>query len=451
MLYTVNTSISSIMYDLIVYVLTSIGLWKMYGKMGLRKIYAFVPIYRIYLVADYLDRDEEGMNYVNASVIYYGISIVLYLFPQWFNGNHERTAVFLIMVGLIAEIASLLYSFRIFMALARYISLKRRWLLLWIPCWWFLPCVPALLCGFTKLFNPDAVVKEGEQKNTAGESGLQAKILKRGLTVNLKERSVRNHGKKRVLLRDIHLNIEPGKMVLLLGGSGAGKTTFLNAVTGYEQADAKIYLDGDDVYKSFASMKYKIGFVPQQDLIRYDDTVEKTLTDAASLRLPTDVTRKEKTQRVKEVLEIFGLTPVRHNIVTKQSGGQKKRISIAMEYISDPSLFILDEPDSGLDGILARDLMRRLHDISRQGKIVIVITHTPDRVIDLFDDVIVLGKDADRTGRLVFYGSIDKAWDFFETDKMENIIRKINCTDEGGEGLADTLIEKYAEVRHGEE
>lgn len=85
-------------------------------------------------------------------------------------------------------------------------------------------------------------------------------------------------------------------------------------------------------------------------------------------------------------------------MVAKLSGGQRKRLSIAMEFISNPSLFILDEPDSGLDGVMARELFEQLRLIADQGKIIIVITHTPDRVIDLFDDVIVLAKDAKRTG-----------------------------------------------------
>jgi ABC-type multidrug transport system ATPase subunit len=148
---------------------------------------------------------------------------------------------------------------------------------------------------------------------------------------------------------------------------------------------------------------------------------------------------------VESVLEQFGLASVKSSLVEKLSGGQRKRLSIAMEYISDPFLFVLDEPDSGLDGVIARDLMRRLRKIADQGKIVIVITHTPDRVADLFDDIIVLAKDSRRTGRLAYYGSIDEAKEFFGTDTMEGILRKINQKDEGGEGLSDEFVKKYAE------
>lgn len=185
------------------------------------------------------------------------------------------------------------------------------------------------------------------------------------------------------------------------------------------------------------------------DLMRGSDSVFRTLMDAASLRLPKDFTGAERKARVEDVMKIFGLTPVENHMVAKLSGGQRKRLSIAMEFISNPSLFILDEPDSGLDGVMARELFEQLRLIADQGKIIIVITHTPDRVIDLFDDVIVLAKDAKRTGRLAYFGPIDEARAFFGKDSMEEIVKSVNRQEEGGEGRADEFILKYAEVQHG--
>ena len=147
-------------------------------------------------------------------------------------------------------------------------------------------------------------------------------------------------------------------------------------------------------------------------------------------------------------MEIFGLTHAKTHLVQKLSGGQKKRLSIAMELISNPSLFILDEPDSGLDGVMARELMQQLRSVADTGKIVIVITHTPDRVIEYFDDVIVLAKDSSRTGRLAFYGSIPEAREFFGREKMEEIVKLLNREEEGGDGRADEFIKKYEEVKY---
>lgn len=180
--------------------------------------------------------------------------------------------------------------------------------------------------------------------------------------------------------------------------------------------------------------------------MRGNDTVLKTLTDAANIRLPASMTRKEKEQRVQDVLESFGLSMLQNTMVEKLSGGQKKRLSISIEFISDPSLFILDEPDSGLDGVVARSLFEKLRQIADEGKIVIVITHTPDRVIDLFDDVIVLAKDSSRTGRLAFYGPVDTARKFFARGNMEAILRTINQKEEGGEGRADEYIAAYSKM-----
>ena len=270
---------------------------------------------------------------------------------------------------------------------------------------------------------------------------------KEDLEIHIRERTVKSMFRRQVLLKDIDLRIEPGNMVLILGGSGAGKTTFINAVTGYEKAKATI-LQGDlDVYADYEKMKYKIGMVPQQDLLRGDDTVVMTLSNAAAMRMPTTATASDRKDRVNELLRLFGLETVRGELVDKLSGGQRKRLSIAVEFVADPSIFILDEPDSGLDGVMARDLMKQLRGIADQNKIVMVITHIPDRVIDLFDKVIVLTKNSSQTGQLAFYGGIQEARDFFMKDTMEDIILTVNSKGEGGEGLADHYIEKFIEYR----
>ena len=236
-------------------------------------------------------------------------------------------------------------------------------------------------------------------------------------------------------------------MVLILGGSGAGKTTFINAVTGYEKANAAIRQGDVDVYDDYEKMKYRIGMVPQQDLLRGDDTVIMTLSNAAEMRMPTTSDLNERKERVNELLRLFGLENVRNELVDKLSGGQRKRLSIATEFVANPSIFILDEPDSGLDGVMARDLMKQLRNIADQNKIVMVITHTPDRVIDMFDKVIVLAKDSNQTGQLAFYGTVDEAKKFFNRKTMEDIILTVNSEGEGGEGQADIYIRKFQRLR----
>ena len=267
------------------------------------------------------------------------------------------------------------------------------------------------------------------------------------LEIHIRERSVRGFFRRQILLKDINLRIEPGNMVLILGGSGAGKTTFINAVTGYEKANAAIRQGDVDVYDDYEKMKYRIGMVPQQDPLRGDDTVIMTLSNAAEMRMPTTSDLTERKERVNELLRLFGLENVRGELVDKLSGGQRKRLSIATEFVANPSIFILDEPDSGLDGVMARDLMKQLRNIADQNKIVMVITHTPDRVIDMFDKVIVLAKDSNQTGQLAFYGTVDEAKKFFNRETMEDIILAVNSEGEGGEGQADIYIRKFQRLR----
>lgn len=417
------------------------GMWLMFGKSKINKWWALVPVANKFQLAKCADRVDEASVWVVTDFMANGL---LFMYQIMANLGRNRTlpGFVIIILSLVFAIINLIYMIRIYEGLCEVYKRRKRWMFAWI----FASQITLLIWGLSDKFMPSYIA--GDEISTDSSENQHVSALKEGLTININKRTTRKGFSTKTMLKDINLAIEPGKMVLLLGGSGAGKTTFFNAITGYEKADATILLNGVDVYKRFDKMKYEIGLVPQQELIRQSDNVYRTLMDAAMLRLPSSVAREERHKRVEEVMEMFGLTALRNNIVSKQSGGQKKRISIAMEYISDPSLFILDEPDSGLDGILARELMQRLHDISREGKIVIVITHTPDRVIDLFDQVIVLAKDSKRTGRLVYFGDIDDAKAFFGKDNMEDIVKVINRPDEGGEGRADELVEKFAEVRN---
>ena len=426
--------------QILFFFLDTIGLWFLFRMCGENKWWALVPLYRFYKLSQCAQKEENGRTFFVLYFFNYFFqitsSIIQNFFPQ-FNGMLYMLDVLSLLLG----IGSFVYKVRIYIGMCDVFSVSKKWVALWIIS----TGLGALVFALKKAF----VYTPSVKKSAASESGLVAQETKEGLSINIKKRTVGGLLNKRNLLKDIHLNIPKGRMVLLVGGSGAGKTTFINAITGFEKADAKILLDGKDVYKSFEDVKYDIGFVPQMDMIRYNDNVRKTVLDAASLRLPISISNKEKNEIVDGVLDEFGLKAVEDNMVGKLSGGQKKRESIAMEFVSNPSLFILDEPDSGLDGVLARDLMEHLHRISREGKIVIVITHSPDRVLDLFDDVIVLAKDADRTGRLVFYGLVEEAKAFFDRDRMEEIVKVINQKEEGGLGMADELIVKYGEITNG--
>ena len=428
-------------YTVISYFLLAYGMSMLFAKCGMNRKWAYVPVIRIFKLAHCIRMEDSGYVWMFSYIVVRGIYILMQIKPDIINS--------ILVSGIILAMAvtMVVYEVRIYIGVCDLFKKSKLWAILWIISFGW---VPAIIWGRDPSTQPHyfhSVAEVQEPDAAAPISGYTAEATNVGLSVNLESRTARELFKKKTLLRDIHMNIKPGRMVLLLGGSGAGKTTLVNAIIGYEKADASILLNGGDVYKDYDKIKYDVAMVPQQDLIRYDDTVLRTLRDAATLRLPESVSRQELVKRVDEVLDIFGLATVRNSEVEKLSGGQKKRLSIAMEFISDPALFVLDEPDSGLDGVLAKDLMRRLWEISRKGKTIIVITHSPDRVIEYFDDVIVLAKDAAGTGRLVFYGPLEVAGTFFGTTDMEHVVKMVNRIDEGGEGRADELIEKYAEVR----
>ncbi|MBR4719831.1 MAG: ABC transporter ATP-binding protein [Lachnospiraceae bacterium] len=421
--------------NIVFWLIGSLGYYNLFKKCSVKPLWSLVPVAREYHISLCAGKEREGRTYA----ILYGVNMLLEIINLFISETSILDMIIsIIMLAVVT--AQCVYMIRIFLGLCQVFERKKRWTWLWI----ITESLTAIIWGCSKSFEPSRKVESIDKDAGASISDNYVRPSDTGLTVNINGRTTIDFFKKIYLLRDIHLSIPEGHMVLLLGGSGAGKTTFVNAVTGYEQADASIMLRDKDLYRDYSKMKYDVGFVPQQDLMRGNDTVLRTLADAATLRLPSGITIFARKKRVHEVLEEFGLGAISGSLVEKLSGGQRKRLSIAMEYISDPSLFILDEPDSGLDGVVARGLFEKLRAIADLGKIVMVITHTPDRVIDLFDDVIVLAKDASRTGRLAYYGSVKDSYDFFGKNSMEEILLTINQKEEGGEGRGDEFVEKYA-------
>ena len=436
---------------LVIFVLYVAGLWKLFLKSGVKSWKALIPGLREYELSRCAGREPEGRVLFVMAMLTIILSLIA-IFANFRIPTGDPEASFEVAMNLVLTVTvifipimmvEVIYRFRVWSGMVDVYGAKKSWLWLCLvsyTCW-----IPAVVWGFSDKYQPGWKVEDLKAEMARIATSGSASVLNEGLTVNLKERTASEFFQKKVLLRDIHMSIPQGHMVLLLGGSGAGKTTYLNAINGYEKADAQVMLNGNNMYTQYKKMQYEVGFVPQSEMMRGKYTVLNTLLDAAKLRLPKDVSKKQRQERVEEVMNIFGLQPVKNNLVEKLSGGQKKRLSISMEFISNPSLFILDEPDSGLDGVMARELFVQLRKIADTGKIIIVITHTPDRVIDLFDDVIVLAKDSARTGRLAYYGSIEEARKFFQRDTMEQIVKSVNRKEEGGDGLADDFVVKYAE------
>jgi ABC-type multidrug transport system ATPase subunit len=194
----------------------------------------------------------------------------------------------------------------------------------------------------------------------------------------------------KTLLDDISLAAQPGTLTAIIGPSGAGKSTFARLVAGYTQpTDGTVTFEGHNIHAEYASLRSRIGMVPQDDVVHGQLTVKQALGYAAELRLPPDTTSDDRAQVVARVLEELEMTNHLETRVDKLSGGQRKRASVALELLTGPSLLILDEPTSGLDPALDRQVMTMLRQLADAGRVVLVVTHSLT-YLDICDQVLLL-------------------------------------------------------------
>ena len=228
--------------------------------------------------------------------------------------------------------------------------------------------------------------------------------------------------KQKVLLNEISLAVKPGTFVALVGGSGAGKSTLLDALNGIRPAHkGQVYYNGQDYYSSLAAFRTQLGYVPQDDIVHKDLTVERALYYAAKLRLPNDLVE----QRIEKVLTNVKLQPQRKQMVKKLSGGQRKRVSIALELLAEPSIFFLDEPTSGLDPGLDREMMDLLGKLADKGHTVVLVTHATNNINEC-DYVCFLCQG----GRMAYFGPPHEALAYFNTSDFAEIYSSLEPTDE---------------------
>ena len=238
--------------------------------------------------------------------------------------------------------------------------------------------------------------------------------------------SVRNLYKKvnktRYILQDVNLDIGSNEFVAIIGGSGAGKSTVMNAISGFDkEVTGLITCDGMDMHKNFTTLKNIIGYVPQEDIIYNNLTLRRMLYYTAKLKMPKDVSNQEINARISKVLEMVELSEHQNTFIRKLSGGQKKRASIAVELLADPSLFFLDEPTSGLDPGTEKNLMQTLNRLAKlQGKTIIMVTHTTQN-LHLCDKIVFMGPG----GKLCFCGTVDEARIFFQTENLVDMYNMI--------------------------
>ncbi|MBN1874989.1 MAG: FHA domain-containing protein [Anaerolineae bacterium] len=253
-------------------------------------------------------------------------------------------------------------------------------------------------------------------------------------------REVGSKGKTKRILSDINISVYPKEFISLVGTSGAGKSTLMKALNGVARADGAVLVNGESLYEHFDIYRTMIGYVPQDDILHKELTVASALRYAAELRLPSDTTLQEREQRIKEVLHQVEMVGHEDTAIGDLSGGQRKRISIAMELLADPKLFFLDEPTSGLDPGLEKKMMYTLRKLADSGRTIVLVTHATAN-INQCDHVCFLSH-----GRMVYYGPPREAKQFFAvpSDDFADIYERIDDPDiKTAKQKAEQLEQEY--------
>ena len=220
-------------------------------------------------------------------------------------------------------------------------------------------------------------------------------------------RQVKYAKTQKTILNDVSLAIEPGQLVAIVGGSGAGKSTLMKTLLGIAPTTSgTVLLNGDDLRQNFDLYRAEIGYVPQDDIVHYNLTVEEVLSYACELRLPPDT---NISAAVTRTLEQVKLSHVRHTLISQLSGGQRKRVSIAVELLANPKLFFLDEPTSGLDPGLDKKMMKLLRELADEGRTIVLVTHATSN-LEVCDRIVFMGSG----GQLCYFGPPKEAMTFFD-------------------------------------
>lgn len=235
-----------------------------------------------------------------------------------------------------------------------------------------------------------------------------------GLSFHFKNLRFQPKGQANPILSDINGYISAGSLVGVLGGSGAGKSTFVNVLMGKQNHTGGEVTVNGGAWSSV--LKKVIGYVPQDDIVLPELTVRENILHSARMRLPSNWTDREIQHHVDTLIDCLEIPHVANSLVGSTakpviSGGQRKRVSIGMELAAAPMALFLDEPTSGLDATSSLSIMRTLKAISRLGITVVSIIHQPrEEIFDAIDDLILLGN-----GRMIYQGKENKVQQHFES------------------------------------
>ena len=231
---------------------------------------------------------------------------------------------------------------------------------------------------------------------------------------------VDNEGESLFLLNDVNFCIPRGHFTAIVGPSGCGKTTLLKAIAGIkETTSGTFFWEGRDLAEDGDFEPYEIGYVPQFSIAFEELTVDENVESSARLRV--DASEEELDEIIDSVLEETGLSEIADRPVKLLSGGQKRRLALAMELVSRPHILLCDEVTSGLDPRSEREIVELLHQLSlKDGRIVISVTHSLAQM-ELYDSVIVMVR-----GNLAYHGQPDLMVHYFGEKDFEEVYPKLS-------------------------
>ncbi|MFE6411503.1 FHA domain-containing protein [Streptomyces sp. NPDC057837] len=270
--------------------------------------------------------------------------------------------------------------------------------------------------GGSQLLGPADVVGVGHSTFRIVGDRLEEFVDTGEVSFSARHLTVTVDGGKQIL-KDVSFGVPEKSLIAVIGPSGSGKSTLLKALTGYRPANqGEVLYDNRNLYKQFAELRQRIGLVPQDDILHKELTVKKALKYAAKLRFPADTTGAEREARIDEVLRELKLDIHKDKKVTSLSGGQRKRVSVALELLTKPSLIFLDEPTSGLDPGMDRDVMQLLRGLADDGRTVLVVTHSVAELA-LCDKLLVMAPG----GAVAYFGPPEEALNFFGYDTWADV------------------------------
>jgi ABC-type multidrug transport system ATPase subunit len=217
------------------------------------------------------------------------------------------------------------------------------------------------------------------------------------------------------ILKSVNLTLHPGEMCALIGPSGAGKSTLIRTLLGIRDPNEGSVLMG----RLSVEEQGPIGYVPQDDALHRGLTVQREMAYAAELRMP-GTSAEERESRIAEVLDQVGLGDRSGLRIRQLSGGQRKRVAVALELLTGPSLLILDEPTSGLDPGLEARMMTLLSQVAETGRIVLVATHTMESLEQAEALCVLVG------GQVAFFGPPRLALSYFRVDRYAELFRQLD-------------------------